>query len=265
MGRGGRATAGAGRRGAGRATALAAVIALLPAAGMLPAEAAPARVILLRHGEKGGPYTLCRTGQERAQALVAYYLGRGAQKSLFRPGETPRAILAISMHTLDTIAPVAESWNMPVIYYSVMPQLKGRRLVLSDAQLGQRTREAARDILEKPEWAGQTLVVNWEHDHIAKTRLDAELPAGVSRGDQPAPAQRETLYDLLGLQHVAGVPYNWPRNTYDYFWIIDFDPATGRPSAVSMVKQEFGPPYSRLPANDWGKPNGLTAADGCTR
>ncbi|MFG1300380.1 histidine phosphatase family protein [Xanthobacter sp. V3C-3] len=241
---------------------------MMPAAALtlhpVAAEAAPARIILLRHGEKGGPYTLCLVGQARGQALAAYYLGRNAQKSLFRPGETPRAILAISMHTLDTIAPVAESWNMPVIYYSVMPQLKGGKLVLSDAQLNQRTREAARDILEKPEWVGQTLVVDWEHDHIAKTRLDAELPAGVPRGDRPAPTRRDTLYDLLGLEHLAGVPYNWPRNTYDYFWIIDFDPATGRPAAFSMVKQAFGPPFAGLPSNDWGQPNGLTAADGCT-
>lgn len=254
MGRSRTRAAVAGRLIAGFIAALAVPLA----AGMPPAHAAPARIILLRHGEKAGPYTLCRTGQERAQALAAYYLGRNAQKSLFRPGETPSAILAISMHTLDTISPTAVSWNMPVVFYSVMPELKGGKLVLSDAQLNQRTREAARDILEKPEWAGRTLVVNWEHDHIAKLHH-----AGPASG-APTPERTDTLYALLGLDRLAGVPDTWPRNTYDYVWIIDFDPSSGRPSAVSQVKQVFGPPFAGLPSNDWGQPNGLTPADGCT-
>jgi hypothetical protein len=32
-----------------------------------------------------------------------------------------------------------------------------------------------------------------------------------------------------------------------------------------MVKQEFGASFPRVPANDWGAPDGLDAASGCTR
>ncbi|MFG1378869.1 histidine phosphatase family protein [Xanthobacter autotrophicus] len=231
---------------------------IILAASTLPAfeaQAAPARIILLRHGEKAGPWQLCALGNERARALAAYYLGRNAQKSLFRPGETPKAILAISMHTLDTISPVAQSWEMPVIFYSVMPEPRGDGFHLSDKQLGARTREAVRDMLTKPEWAGQTLVVNWEHDHIAKADLDHDRMAAArdAAKDLSEPAERVTLYDLLRLDRLAGVPYTWPSDTYDYFWIIDFDAQTGQPSAFTMIKQAFGPPFAHIPQNDWGK------------
>lgn len=254
-----------------------------------PVGATPARIILLRHGEKGGPWTLCAVGRARAQALAAYYIGKNAQKSLFRPGEVPKAILGISLHTLETIYPVADSWSMPVTFYSVMPELVDNTFVIVPERLNQRTREAVRDIFEKPEWAGQTLVVNWEHDHIAKTALDVDRTAAeqdkvrekkaghktredkkthkdkTARADSgAAPGEKVTLYDLLGLSVLPDVPSNWPAPTYDYFWIIDFDQATGKPSAFSMVKQEFGPPYEQLPRNDWGAPEGK-AADGCMR
>lgn len=245
----------------GRATAALLALGLLLAA--VPAAAAPARIILLRHGEKNGPWELCEVGRERARALVSYYLGKNAQNSLFRPGETPRAILAISLHTLETISPVAQSWGMPVIFYSAIPVRRNGKLVLSDETLAQRTREAARDILEKPEWVGQTLVVNWEHDHIAKTRYDT--PAAAEKGGTGAKGpEAVTLYDLLGLDRLPQVPRNWPRNTYDYFWIIDFDQTSGKPSRFSMIKEEFGPPFASLPQNDWHKPEGSGVAAGCT-
>ncbi|MDI4665536.1 histidine phosphatase family protein [Xanthobacter autotrophicus] len=247
------------------------IAGVILAACMLPAfeaEAAPARIILLRHGEKAGPWQLCALGRERARALAAYYLGRNAQKSLFRPGETPKAILAISMHTLDTIFPVAESWEMPVTFYSAMPEPRGDGFHLSVERLSQRTREAVRDILNKPGWAGQTLVVDWEHDHIAKTDLDRDRMAAARdvAKDLSEPVERVTLYDLLRLDRVPGVPYTWPGDTYDYFWIIDFDAQTGQPSAFTMVKQEFGPPFAAVPHNDWGKPEGgpPAARAGCT-
>jgi hypothetical protein len=50
------------------------------------AFAAPQRIIILRHGEKGNAYRLCDTGIQRSLALVDRYLGRGAQASLFAGG-----------------------------------------------------------------------------------------------------------------------------------------------------------------------------------
>lgn len=254
-----------GRAGVG-AIATLLLGALLLAPGRV--EAVPARIILLRHGEKGGPWQLCATGRERAQALVSYFIGKGAQKSVFRPGERPKAILAISLHTLESIDPVARSWGQPVVFYSVMPQPHGDGFSLSQEMLHQRNREAARDILEKPEWAGQTLLMNWEHDHIAKTPLDVHLPAAVqaqetARG-HAAPQEGITLYDLLHLNELPEVPYDWPHATYDYIWIIDFDQTTGKPVSFRMVKEEFGPPFNTLPQNDWGTPEPLPPDNGCT-
>ena len=54
--------------------------------GLGAALATPARIIILRHGEKADKWKLCGVGQERADALAANYLGRGAAKSLFAPG-----------------------------------------------------------------------------------------------------------------------------------------------------------------------------------
>jgi hypothetical protein len=53
------------------------------------AVATPARVIILRHGEKADSSQLCEIGQERANALATNYLGRKAAKSLFAQGEEP--------------------------------------------------------------------------------------------------------------------------------------------------------------------------------
>lgn len=222
--------------------------------GAVPAMATPARIILLRHGEKDGALQLCAVGRDRARALAQYYIGQNAQKSLLPPGVAPKAILAISLHTLESIYPVADSWEQPVVLYAVMPELVDGRLLILQDRLDQRTQEAVRDLFRNPLWAGETLILNWEHVHIA----DATLSPNVT-GKAPV-----TLYDLLGLSALKAVPETWPGDVYDYFWIIDFDQATGKPTAFSMVKQEFGPPFEQLPQNDWGQPEG-PGADGCTK
>lgn len=236
----------------------------------LPAAAVPARVILLRHGEKDGPLQLCSIGRERARALVDYYLGKNAKKSLLRPGEAPTAILGLSLHTLETIYPVADSWEQPVIFYSVMPEMVDGKLVIRQDKLAERNRQAVHDIFTKPEWRGGTLIMNWEHDHIARRRLDIELTPKQRAKLQEKhpgmviPTKATTLYDLMDLAGIK-VPDDWPGDTYDYFWIIDFDPESEVPSAFTMIKQEFGPPYENLPHNDWGTPENISASAGCTK
>jgi hypothetical protein len=88
-----------------------ALAVLLSWCTVAPAFATPARIIILRHGEKAGAWKLCGVGQARADALAATYLGRNAAKSLFAAGEEPAAFLAITLHTLELAAPAAATWG----------------------------------------------------------------------------------------------------------------------------------------------------------
>ena len=55
------------------------VASLYLTVGIAPdAVAEPARIIILRHGEKADPYRLCDVGMQRSLALTSRYLGRGA-------------------------------------------------------------------------------------------------------------------------------------------------------------------------------------------
>lgn len=249
----GRNSFGQPRRGAALGLVAAFAIGLMATLAAGAAAAAPARIILLRHGEKLNDWQLCPVGVQRSQALKAQHLGKGAADSLFRPGETPKAFFAITLHTLELITPAATSWGEPVITYSVLPE---GTVAGFQEQLNAQTRLAAHDWLTDPRWDGATIVVTWEHDHIAKV-----IPPGKADKKQaPAPV---TLYDLLGLAKFPDAPANWPDATYDYFWIIDFDPATKAPSAFKMEKQVFTGAFAGVPQNDWGAPNGLTAASKC--
>ena len=62
---------------------------------------------------------------------------------------------------------------------------------------------------------------------------------------------------------MPGVPKTWPDETFDYFWILDFPENSNVPSKFSMLKQEFGKSFPKVPANEWGAPDGLDAASGC--
>ncbi|MFG1403930.1 histidine phosphatase family protein [Xanthobacter sediminis] len=258
------------------AGACAAAVAL----GATQAMALPGRIILLRHGEKHDAYRLCAVGQERAQALAAQYLGKEAATSLFRPGEVPKAFFAITLHTLETIAPSARSWGQPVTIYPAIPGASG---VLGDELLNAQTQQLARDLLTDPRWDGATVVVTWEHDHIAKTVSGHGKKSGAQKdkaaakeaGESPAalqaavakddgrPEAPSTLYDLFGLSRFAEALADWPGETYDYFWIVDFDPTTRQASSFKSVRQVYPAPFSGVPQNEWGQPNGLTAESGC--
>src|SRR5215472_12147726 len=89
---------------------LAAVLAM---AFTTTAFAAPARIIILRHGEKANPWRLREVGAARANALADAYLGAKATKSLFADGEEPAFFFAITLHTLELAAPSAASWSKP--------------------------------------------------------------------------------------------------------------------------------------------------------
>lgn len=226
-------------------------------AGLAPvaASAVPARIILLRHGEKQRGFDLCSVGIIRAQGLAQHHLGQGTSESLFGPGETPAAFFAITPHTIELAAPSANAWGLPVITYAAMPwpQLPAPAL---NKLLDRQTRAAARDIMENPHWAGRTVVVVWEHDHIANAAVEAA-----------APGERVTLRQLFNLDRIpdadTAVPRTWPDDTYDYFWLIDYDQGSDLPRRFRSVKQAFTGFYADLPHNDWDTPHGLRPISGC--
>jgi hypothetical protein len=226
-------------------------LALLLATFMQSAVAAPSRIIILRHGEKADSWKLCEIGEQRAKALALTYLGKGAAKSLFAAGEEPAFFFAITLHTVELAAPSVASWNKPLILYSVVPE-SGQSKDDFTKVLNQRTQEAARGLLDNPALKGKTVVVVWEHKHIANAKLDKEFER-----------QGVTLRQLLNLDILPGVPKTWPDDTYDYFWIVDFPADSNVPSKFTMVKQEFGTSFPRVPSNDWDAPDGLDAASGC--
>jgi len=216
---------------------------------LAPALAEPARIIILRHGEKAGAWELCGVGQARADALAATYLGRNAAQSLFAAGEEPAAFLAITLHTLELAAPAAATWDLPVTMFSVLPQ-KGADVF--DKAFDRRTQEAAAELLANPAWQGKTVVMVWEHKHIANAKLVAK-----------SPGEAVTLRQLLQLDRLKDVPETWPSGNYDYFWIVDYAGGSTTPTGFRMVKQAFGGRYAKLPSNDWGTPNGLTSDSEC--
>lgn len=228
-----------------------ALAALVLAASLVPSFAAPSRIIILRHGEKADELKLCAVGLERAKALAATYLGSTATKSLFPKGDEPAFFFAITLHTLELASPAVASWNKPIILYSAIPE-PGVDADGFTKALNRRTQEAARNIVSNPALEGKTVVMVWEHKHIANAELDAK-----------AGEEAVTLRKLLKLDTLPGVPATWPSANYDYFWVVDYDKNSNVPVRFSMMKQEFGPDFARIPANDWGQPNGLDASSGC--
>lgn len=227
-----------------------ALAALLSLFALHSALAAPSRIIILRHGEKADDWKLCEIGQQRAKALALNYLGKDAAKSLFEDGGEPAFFFTITLHTIELATPAVTSWSKPLILYAVMPSGRDKKEFTKD--LNRRTQDAARNILVNPALNGKTLVMVWEHKHIANEKLEAEFPN-----------EQVTLRQLFKLDILPGVPKTWPADTYDYFWIVDFPDNSNVPSKFSMMKQEFGASFPKVPSNDWGAPDGLDASSGC--
>jgi hypothetical protein len=228
-----------------------ALVALLFAAVTQVALAAPSRIIILRHGEKADDWKLCEVGQQRAKALALNYLGKDAAKSLFSQGDEPAFFFAITLHTIELATPAVTTWSKPIILYSVVPAAAGGETEFTK-QLNRRTQDAARNILANPALNGKTVVMVWEHKHIANEKLEAQFEN-----------EAVTLRQLFKLDILPGVPKTWPDETFNYFWILDFPEKSNVPSKFSMQKQEFGVSFPKVPSNDWGAPDGLDASSGC--
>lgn len=219
-------------------------------------EAVPKRIIILRHGEKFNSYELCGVGQQRSLALAENYLGKGAAKSLFPHGTKPAAIFAATLHCLELADPTARSWGMPIQLFSVVPPLDGQTKDTDDeaVELNTRTQQAARSLLTDPRWNGKTVIVFWEHVHIANSSLEGVYSP-----------EKVTLRQLLNLDRLPEVPPDWLGGNYDYFWIVDYGiPGVARPTRFTMKKQEFPSPYDlTVPSNDWSAPQGLPDGSEC--
>lgn len=221
--------------------------------GPSQAWATPARLIILRHAEKLNRHELCDLGEQRAQALASQFLGKGAAQSLFADGEKPEAFLAITPHTVETITPAAESWNAPVTVYKVYND-KYEDDDTKEAELARSTEEAAHDVLTDPRYDGKTVVMAWEHKHIAKAELEQEYPG-----------EQITLRQLLRLDQLEGAPETWPDSNYDFFWIVDYAPGNPVPIRFRKVRQTFTAPFDTLPANGWGEPEPEHTEAGCKK
>ncbi|ODS03986.1 hypothetical protein AUC71_06575 [Methyloceanibacter marginalis] len=229
-----------------------AIFAALLAASVTAVLAAPSRIVILRHGEKADDWKLCETGRQRAQALKYNYLGKDAAKSLFTEDAPPAYFFAITLHTMELATPAVESWGKPIIYYSVLPEADEKKF--TEALTPGRERRPGTSSTTRPS-KGKTVVMVWEHRHIANKALDDKY-------------QREaavTLRQLFHLDILPGVPREWPDDNFDYFWIVDFPENSNVPSRFEMVKQEFGKSFPDVPANDWGEPDGLDAGSGCVK
>ncbi|WP_374546499.1 histidine phosphatase family protein [Rhodoblastus sp.] len=229
--------------------ALGLAIFLPPAAALTE----PARIILMRHAEKLNPYALCDLGMQRAQALKSQFLGQGAAQSLFAGGEKPDAFLAITLHPIETITPAAQSWNLPVIAYTVVPG-EDEDDAAREADVNQRTQQAAHDVMTDPRYLRKIVVMTWEHVHIAKAKLEKSYPG-----------ELVTLRQLLHLDQIAGAPKTWPDTNYDFFWIVDYAPNNPIPTGFRMVRQAFTAPFAQLPANDWDEPEPQHIQAGCIK
>jgi hypothetical protein len=218
-------------------------------------QAAPRRIIIVRHGEVRDPLSLCQAGKTRARALAEQYLSPTSPMSLLK-GEKPAAILAITLHTLETARPIAKAWGMRVHTNKLMlTPIRNNRYF--NSLINVQNRRVARDLLEMPRWRSTTVVMVWEHFHIASSALEAEFNG-----------EMVTLRQLLHLDQIKGItsalPRTWPNSTFDYFWILDYDsPTAAVPSRFTAIRQRFLPPFDDLPSNLWGKPEPSHPKAGC--
>ena len=196
-----------------------------------------AKLIILRHGEKpkgkNSALELSSAGKARAKALAENYLGKGAKHELFGK-DGPDAFLAITPHTLETASPSALSWGLPVATYSIA----GRA---TPASLARRTQDAAKRVTRALA-RGKTVVMVWEHKHIASKKLEEAYPS-----------EKITLRQLLQLDTLGSqVPDKWEGENYDYFWIATYGKGSDAPTGFEAHKQKFDAPYQNVPQNDWG-------------
>ncbi len=158
--------------------------ALLSVCAAAPrAWAAPAQVIIIRHGEKpdSGP-DLDERGYQRAQALVGYFQNNPAVTQ-FGP---PAAIYAMdpkreggSMRAIETVQPLAQALGLSVNTDYTRKQIQ----------------PLVSDIMSNPAYDGKMVLICWEHSVIP---------------------------DIAQAFGWTAAPRSWPGNAFDRTWILTF-------------------------------------------
>ncbi|HEX4048351.1 MAG TPA: histidine phosphatase family protein [Elusimicrobiota bacterium] len=171
------------------------------AASALPARAAPAQVIIIRHGEKPdtGP-DLDAQGYQRAAALVGFFESNPA---VTRYGP-PVAIYAMdpkdedgSMRPIETVTPLADALKLTIDHDYLKDQLP----------------QLVSDIMADKDYDGKMVLVCWEHKVIPDLVRD------------------------FGWES----PPKWPGGSvFDQAWILDFD-ASGTVSSFQVVPEHVLP------------------------
>ena len=118
------------------------------------AQAAPAHVVIFRHGEKPSTGSdLSPQGYRRAQALVGYFADNPTIRALGKPA----AVFAMSPHgpngtlrPIETVTPLADALGLSVVKDFEKKQVN---------QLVDR-------IMNDPTLDDQTVVICWEHSYI---------------------------------------------------------------------------------------------------
>lgn len=171
---------------AGKKFALGLVAAALLGAGT--AFAAPAQVILIRHGEKQdvGP-ELNAQGFKRAGALVNFFK---SEPAVTRYG-TPAAIYAAapknadsSVRSIQTVTPLAKALGIKID---------------ADFTRGQ-TSAVVQDLMENPAYDGRMVLICWQHTNLVQLA--------------------QTLAEYNNSQKVA-IPQVWPDGAFDRVWLLD--------------------------------------------
>ena len=168
--------------------------AIVLACGVSLAAAAPAQIILIRHGEKPAHGNqLDEQGFARARALVGYFKANPAVTAY----GTPVAIYAMkpkgpngSVRPIQTVTPLAEALNLPVISDFLKDDATG----LVTAILGNKA------------YDGKMVLICWEHNAIPDIVSALASAAGTADGVQDA------------------LPGSWDGDAFDRTWILDFSP-----------------------------------------
>ncbi|MCX5794220.1 MAG: histidine phosphatase family protein [Elusimicrobia bacterium] len=165
------------------------------------AFAVPARVIVIRHGEKPdqGP-ELNERGWQRARGLVLFFKEDPAVSSL----GAPAALYAMapkgedgSVRAIQTLTPLAQSLRLPI--HKDFKKTEVAAL--------------ASEIMVEPSYATRTVIICWEH---------AWIP------------------EILKAFGWKDGPDQWPGgDVYDRAWVLDF--TGGKPGAFKDVPEHLLP------------------------
>lgn len=145
----------------------------------------PSRIVIFRHAEK--PYYdkengLTEKGKLRAELLVDFLIKRYPHmKAIYAAGSGPRDL---SERKIQTVIPLI----IKVMLYV------NQGIAINTVYLKHEVKEVAKEILTRPSFQNQTVLICWSHSYIP------------------------LLTEAFG---VKNVPDKWPDDRYDMVWDID--------------------------------------------